>query len=131
MAENMDCPPPFTASNIAPPSYEGQSFEIPSGSRPLNELVFTLDTSKGKPWALLKVYSRGNKSSKVPTFMEGEVITGTVELLLDKVEHIQSVTVEVCSCIMFFLLAHSQTPAMYRYLGAIQLSVKIPFPFYQ
>jgi len=95
MAENMDCPPPFTASNIAPPRYEGQSFEIPSGSRPLNDLVFTLDTSKGKPWALLKVCSRGNKSSKVPTFMEGEVITGTVELQLDKVEHIQYVTVEI------------------------------------
>jgi hypothetical protein len=92
----LDLPPPFSVNDSeAPPGYENQATPLALTSRPLRELVFSLQNSKGNPWALLKVLSRAGQTAQVPSFLEGEDITGTVELKLEKTEHIQAVTIEV------------------------------------
>ena len=60
----------------------------------LTERVYTLETSK-KPWASLKVKSRSINAASIPRIVQGEPITGTVELDLEKTDHIQAVTVAV------------------------------------
>ncbi|KAF8519813.1 hypothetical protein JB92DRAFT_2710020 [Gautieria morchelliformis] len=65
----------------------------PAISNPqLTDRVYTLEMDK--PWAFLKVKSRGTKHTSFPMFIQGEPITGTVELSLEKTSHIQAVTVE-------------------------------------
>ncbi|KIJ54730.1 hypothetical protein M422DRAFT_240812 [Sphaerobolus stellatus SS14] len=101
---------------IPPPSYEEQQLEpLPSSSRsdpiavvprpPLISesrrrsfqayTVTGLDNGKGKSQAYLKVFGTQGRSVNVPAFMEGEEITGVVELHLEKTEHIETVTIEV------------------------------------
>jgi len=60
---------------------------------PLRELVFPLE-SKGKQWACLKVHTRVT-IAKAPLFIQGEMITGTVEVHLEKEEHIEAVVILV------------------------------------
>ncbi|KAF8523602.1 hypothetical protein JB92DRAFT_2884404 [Gautieria morchelliformis] len=69
--------------------------EPPISSPQLTERVYTLEKDKNQPWAFLKVKSRGTKHTSFPQFIQGEPIAGTVELSLEKTDHIQAVTVEV------------------------------------
>jgi hypothetical protein len=102
MAE--EAPPPFAASvetseASLPPGYDDSSSRVQ-----LTERVFTLETSKQQPWAFLKVKCPSGKSTSIPRFIQGEPITGTVELSLDKTDHIEAVTIEVSSRFMFVTL---------------------------
>jgi len=54
----------------------------------------SLETAKGKKWLTLFVKSRANSSS-LPVFLEGDIVTGRVELDLDKAESSKGVTVTV------------------------------------
>jgi len=54
----------------------------------------SLETAKGKKWLTLFVKSRANNSS-LPVFLEGDIVSGRVELDLDKAESSKGVTVIV------------------------------------
>jgi hypothetical protein len=54
----------------------------------------SLETAKGKKWLTLFVKSRANNSS-LPIFLEGDIVSGRVELDLDKAESSKGVTVTV------------------------------------
>ncbi|KAF8527348.1 hypothetical protein JB92DRAFT_2698783 [Gautieria morchelliformis] len=94
-----EAPPSFAASvgeseASQPPGYEDDGHRLEISSPQLTERVYTLETGKNQPWALLKVKSRGTNPTTIPRFIQGEQITGTVELSLEKTDHIQAVTIE-------------------------------------
>lgn len=100
---NADAPPPFRATeendrakqqSDVLPEYEPSNAPIRPRRVLFAERVFTLDNSKGKPWAFLKINSRGSSQS-APNFFEGDLITGTVELDLDKAETFSAIILEV------------------------------------
>lgn len=78
-----------TSEASLPPGYADATSRLQ-----LTERVSTLETSKMKPWAFLKVNSRVGKSMSIPRFIQGEPITGTVQLSLEKTEHIEAVTIQ-------------------------------------
>ena len=91
-----EAPPSFSASigdseASLPPGYHDGGHSTHSS---LIERVYTLETSKKKPWAFLKVKGRGKNAASIPRIVQGEPIMGTVELDLEKTDHIQAVTVE-------------------------------------
>ncbi|GJJ15594.1 hypothetical protein Clacol_009872 [Clathrus columnatus] len=105
--ETNDAPPPpfqAAASDETPPSQaRGTSDALPeyepsktsrSKRNIITERVFTLDNNKGKSWAFLKVNSRGSTHS-TPSFFQGDLISGTVELDLEKTESFLAITLEV------------------------------------
>lgn len=66
------------------------------GVRPPTEhLYHRFTSSKGQPWLTLKVASKAPASSYLPAFYQGEAITGSVVLCLDREETIKSVSVQV------------------------------------
>ncbi|KAF8507418.1 hypothetical protein JB92DRAFT_3145352 [Gautieria morchelliformis] len=91
-----EAPPSFATSvgeseASQPPGYEDDGHRLGISSPQLTERVYTLETGKNQPWALLKVKSRGTNPTTIPRFIQGEQITGTVELSLEKTDHIQAV----------------------------------------
>ena len=95
MSQEQEAPPSFSANEDSmaslPPQYnDGKRSTLYR----LTERVFTLETSKDQPWAFLKVMSRGGNAARIPRFLQGELITGTVELDLKKTDHIEGVTIE-------------------------------------
>ncbi|KAF8508226.1 hypothetical protein JB92DRAFT_3145108 [Gautieria morchelliformis] len=95
-----EAPPSFAASvgeseASQPPRYEDDGHRLEISSPQLTERVYTLETGENRPWAFLKVKSRGTKPTSISRFFQGEPITGTVELSLEKTDHIRAVTVEV------------------------------------
>lgn len=65
------------------------------GARPPTEHLYHLTSSKSRPWLTLKVTSKAPASSYLPAFYQGEAITGSVVLCLDREEPIKSVSVQV------------------------------------
>ncbi|EIW53242.1 uncharacterized protein TRAVEDRAFT_134054 [Trametes versicolor FP-101664 SS1] len=66
------------------------------GVRPPTEhLYHRFTSSKGQPWLTLKVASKAPASSYLPAFYQGEAITGSVVLCLDREETIKSVSVQL------------------------------------
>jgi hypothetical protein len=64
--------------------------------RQRSEHTYLLSDRKNKPWAILMVYSSGRQySQRMPTFVEGEPIEGSLTLDIDKKESITSVLVTV------------------------------------
>jgi hypothetical protein len=95
-----ESPPSFAASVEAsegslPPGYDGHGPSTKQSPISLTERVYTLETSKKQPWAFLKVNCRPGSATSIPSFIQGEPITGTVELNLEKTEHIVAVTIAV------------------------------------
>lgn len=90
-------PHPSLQTSEALPGYEPSSkAQSQPRRRTVVERVFTLDTSKGKPWAFLKVNSRNSSSSQnAPSFFEGDLVTGTVELELEKPDSFVAIILEV------------------------------------
>ncbi|KAI0074262.1 hypothetical protein K474DRAFT_1601787 [Panus rudis PR-1116 ss-1] len=82
--------PPTYADTVRRSSQRSQA-----GAPRRIEHTYTLNSSKGVPWAKLAVYSRAQSPSHLPTFYEGEPITGYVSLMLEKEETIKSVTISV------------------------------------
>lgn len=76
------------------PAYS-RSATRPQEARPLTEHTFTLETSDRVPWLVLKVKSSAPSTKGLPVFVEGQPITGEVDLRLDKPENIKSVVVSV------------------------------------
>lgn len=73
--------------------------ELPSYTPPpiaseKSEHTSSLETGKGRKWLVLKVKSRGNASS-LPLYYEKDIISGRVELDLEKGETIKGVVVSV------------------------------------
>jgi len=97
MAAVDDFPPSqFSSDTNSSPTRYSNDGVIRVMRRPPSQIeaVSTLDSGKGKPWATLNVLSRGN-SSRTPVILEGEPIVGTVEVKLQKPDHIEAVTVKV------------------------------------
>ncbi len=65
------------------------------GARAPTEHLYHLTASKSPPWLTLKVTSKAPASSYLPAFYQGEAITGSVVLCLDKEEPIKSISVQV------------------------------------
>ncbi|KLO08938.1 hypothetical protein SCHPADRAFT_931505 [Schizopora paradoxa] len=75
-------PPPFTAASS-------------SSAASRTEHTYSLNNSKGKPWLTLVIKSRAPSSKALPVFYEGDVISGTVSVSLDKPESSKGVTIAV------------------------------------
>ncbi|KAI0329806.1 hypothetical protein GY45DRAFT_840948 [Cubamyces sp. BRFM 1775] len=56
---------------------------------------YHLETSKGRPWLTLKVFSKAPGPSYLPAFYQGEAVTGSVKLSLDTEEAIKSVSIQI------------------------------------
>ncbi|KAF8206139.1 hypothetical protein K438DRAFT_1668921 [Mycena galopus ATCC 62051] len=83
---SYDGPPTPTHSGL--PGYSRRS----SARRVLTEHQVHLTTRGSKPpWATLKVLSRSPTPAQLPTFLEGDKITGTFTLNLEQAESITSV----------------------------------------
>ncbi|EIW83921.1 hypothetical protein CONPUDRAFT_51562 [Coniophora puteana RWD-64-598 SS2] len=71
-----------------------------STSRPANarsEYTVSLETSKGEKWLTLRARSRAQDSSSLPSFLEGDVISGNVDMEVAKSESIKAITVMVAA----------------------------------
>jgi len=103
MILDKEQPPPFApADENPPPVYHNDrppQFETSnsaSGSHSQIETMTSLNTSKDKPWLILKVLSKG-PSPTLPVVFEGDPIIGTVVLDVDKSEHVEAITIKVGS----------------------------------
>lgn len=63
--------------------------------RELTEHEFDIKDKKKKPWATLKLRSNARSSASLPTFLEGDKITGSVTLDLSSSEKILGVSLLV------------------------------------
>lgn len=86
VSQSVTSLPPYTA--YARPSTAG-------AVRELTEHVFEIKDKKKKPWATLKLSSSARSSSSLPTFLEGDKITGSVTLDLSSCEKILGVSILV------------------------------------
>jgi hypothetical protein len=80
------------------PEYMGLQTRTPDVAITRRELTThetTANTSKGTPWLTLKVRSRARNPTQLPQFWEGDTITGSVDLDLQKPESIVGVTISV------------------------------------
>ena len=75
-------PPPFSAASS-------------SSAASRTEHTYSLNNSKGKPWLTLVIKSRAPSPKALPVFYEGDVISGTVSVSLDKPESSKGVTIAV------------------------------------
>lgn len=79
-APHPGSPPPFSAS---------------TSSSARVEHVYSLNLTKGKPWLSLRMTSRAPSPKALPVFAEGDEISGTVEIDLEKPESSKGITIEV------------------------------------
>ncbi|EIN10162.1 hypothetical protein PUNSTDRAFT_132267 [Punctularia strigosozonata HHB-11173 SS5] len=80
------------------PAYSGaQSQQHPSAAarRELVSHEVHIEDGKGSPWFTLKLRSRARDAKFVPEFWEGDTITGSVELDLQKPDAIVAITVSI------------------------------------
>jgi len=94
--ELEDLPPPFLPDDEgSPPIYQnGHRLANQNQNSRRIQAMTSLTTSKGKPWFILKVQSRGT-STTLPCVVEGEPITGKIELDLEGTEHVEAITLKV------------------------------------
>ncbi|KAJ7592897.1 hypothetical protein C8J56DRAFT_1045349 [Mycena floridula] len=59
------------------------------------EHVLELSDKRGKPWASLKLFSNAGGSKSLPTFVQGDKITGSVSLELSEEDSISSIDISV------------------------------------
>ena len=57
--------------------------------------TYSLNTSKGIPWLKLLASSRAPSIKTLPVFLEGDVISGSVDVELDKPESCKGVSITV------------------------------------
>lgn len=60
--------------------------------------IITLASSQQKPWAVLHISSCAALPEQTPTFFEGDVISGTLQLVQPRDNHVIAVDIEV-SCL--------------------------------
>ncbi|KAK7033382.1 hypothetical protein R3P38DRAFT_2922387 [Favolaschia claudopus] len=78
------------------PAYSARDRPSTAGAvRELTEHTFELKDKKKKPWATLRLKSSARSSTSMPTFLEGERITGSVTLDLSNSEKILGVSILV------------------------------------
>jgi hypothetical protein len=78
------------------PAYTARDRPSTAGAvRELTEHVFEIKDKKKKAWATLKLKSSARASTSLPTFLEGDKITGSVTLDLGSSEKILGVSVLV------------------------------------
>lgn len=86
-----------------PPAYSrtGSTFtgrsSVANPSSGFTEHIYSLTTSRDVPWVNLKLQSRARLPSQLPSFYEGEPITGMVEFNLQREDSIKAVSVRVCT----------------------------------
>jgi hypothetical protein len=95
-SEDENLPNYETNGDAGLPSYSrARSSETVSRKR--TEHVYHLMNSSNKPWATLKVQSAARSPGNVPVYFQGDVITGTFELDVNK-DHILEIAIIVrCS----------------------------------
>jgi hypothetical protein len=78
------------------PAYTARDRPSTAGAvRELTEHEFDIKDKKKKPWATLKLRSNARSSASLPTFLEGDKITGSVTLDLSSSEKILGVSLLV------------------------------------
>lgn len=88
---DAELPPPELQDE--PPAYDCRPYTPPVVVR--TEHSYNLSDRKGKPWITLKLQGNGLLSKQIPTFIEGEHITGSVALSLESKDPIQSISISV------------------------------------
>lgn len=79
------------------PAYTARDRPSTAGAvRELTEHVFEIKDKKKKVWATLKLRSTARAPTSLPTFLEGDNITGSVTLDLPHSEKILGVSILVC-----------------------------------
>ncbi|KAJ7476130.1 hypothetical protein FB451DRAFT_1245905 [Mycena latifolia] len=96
----MSFPPVYGGTfSVAPsvaslPAYTAHERPTTAGAvRQLTEHVFEIQDKKKKAWATLKLASSARSSTSLPTFLEGDKITGSVTLDLTNSEKILGVSI--------------------------------------
>ncbi len=102
------------ATDIDPPSYRSNSPHIPSAGpdfdlpaysqhRPGDDVStlsthhrYELYTNKRKAWATLVLQSRAISADRIPLFWQGDNITGSLTLDIDKEDSIKMIKITVC-----------------------------------
>lgn len=83
----------------APPIYSGPPASS-SRRRPATEHVFTLASSSPSPWATLRLRSNAPSPRSLPSYFDGQVVAGALELALPKPDAIHAVTVTLSATIV-------------------------------
>lgn len=97
---SLDTKSPSGPPTDALPSYAdangGQQQDAGSSSSGgLTEHHRFLETAKGKKWLGLSVKSRSPVAASMPIFVEGDTISGSVHIDLDKSESSRGITISV------------------------------------
>ncbi|KAJ7707460.1 hypothetical protein B0H17DRAFT_1032757 [Mycena rosella] len=87
----------FSSQSVASlPAYTAHERPSTAGAaRELTEHVFELKDKKKRAWATLKLSSSARASTSLPTFLEGDKITGSVTLDLTNSEKILGVSIMI------------------------------------
>lgn len=93
---------PHSEPDVELPKYSARPSLGSQGSVERSEHVYSLENSKGHKWVSLSVKSRSANPNAPPLFLEGDIITGRVDLDLDKPENIKAVMISVSKYIDFF-----------------------------
>lgn len=99
IAETIANPPAYRRRE---PSRSGQRRVQPHPARRTLHL-YTLKNGNDSPWATLKLFSRALSQSHLPSIFEGEDVTGSLKLDLERDDPIKSIVLSVCSCQHIFL----------------------------
>ncbi|KAJ7726539.1 hypothetical protein B0H16DRAFT_1592562 [Mycena metata] len=92
----MNSPPVYRSTTSLPSYSPRDSSQGLGGSRGSTEHKFTLKDKKNKTRATLKVFSSAPTPAALPTFLEGDKITGSLELNLPRGEKISGASILVC-----------------------------------
>ncbi|KAL5508504.1 hypothetical protein ACEPAH_6123 [Sanghuangporus vaninii] len=105
-------PPPFDAYSPTQDELNSRDMEPPSYPAPLSpsvshcpaensEFAITLDDHHGKTWWTLRISSRSPNPKSLPTFLEGDPITGIVDLNLQRPDHIKAIIIVVKGLVVY------------------------------
>lgn len=95
----LNTPPSYNAS-IAPRPPATSSKRFSNQQREPTEHVFSLYDSRETPWATLKLLSNVPSTRSLPSYFDGQTVSGRVELALSKPESILAVTVTLSGTIV-------------------------------
>lgn len=93
-----DLPPSYSSVRLASPRHPSSSSRSSTAGRAPRRPVehkFSLKDSRNTPWATLTVNSNAISSEYLPSFFEGQPISGRFELNLSRPEVIQAIIVTV------------------------------------
>ncbi|KAL5527135.1 hypothetical protein ACEPAG_5926 [Sanghuangporus baumii] len=92
----------LNSHDMEPPSYPAPLSPSASHFPAKNtEYAITMNDHHGKTWWMLRIPSRSANPKSLPTFLEGDPITGFVDLNLQRPDHIKAIIIVVKGLVVY------------------------------